>query len=99
MPFYTEGTLLGIKKLKMKKNVLVGSGFLLLLFGMSALVLSLVGVKLSFLLWLDYGGALLGFVLRLVMIFGGIAMAWLGLHNWAADEEENDPYITRNEKY
>ena len=83
----------------MKKNIFTIVGFLMLIFGMSALCLSLVGVKLSFLLWLDYGGALLGFVLRLLMIFGGIAMAWLSLHNWEADAEENDPYITRNEKY
>ena len=83
----------------MKKNIFAVLGFLMLIFGMSALALSLVGVKLSYLLWLDYGGALLGFVLRLLMIFGGVAIAWLALHNWAADDEENDPYITRNEKY
>ena len=83
----------------MKKNILTIVGFLLLIFGMTALVLSLVGIKLSYLLWLDYGGALLGFVLRLLMIFGGVTMAWLANHNWAAENEENDPYITRNEKY
>ena len=83
----------------MKKNILTIIGFLLLIFGMTALVLSLVGIKLSYLLWLDYGGALLGFVLRLLMIFGGVTMAWLANHNWAAENEENDPYITRNEKY
>lgn len=82
----------------MKKNIFVAFGFLLLIFGMTALVLSLVGVKLSFLLWLDYGGALLGFCLRLLMIFGGVVMAWLALHDWEAENEENDPYITRNEK-
>ena len=83
----------------MKKNILTIVGFLLLIFGMTALVLSLVGIKLSYLLWLDYGGALLGFVLRLLMIFGGVTMAWLANHNWEAENEENDPYITRNEKY
>ena len=83
----------------MKKNILTIIGFLLLIFGMTALVLSLVGIKLSYLLWLDYGGSLLGFVLRLLMIFGGVTMAWLANHNWEAENEENDPYITRNEKY
>jgi hypothetical protein len=28
-----------------------------------------------------------------------VTIAWLANHNWAADDEENDPYITRNEKY
>lgn len=83
----------------MKKNIFVILGFLLLIFGAIALVLSLVGVKLSYLLWLDYGGALLGFVLRLLMIFGGVTMAWLALHDWEAENEDNDPFITRNEKY
>jgi hypothetical protein len=83
----------------MKKTVLIIAGFLCFIFGATALVLSLVGVKLSFLLWLDYGGALLGFVLRLVMMFGGIILAWASLRNKEADVEENDPYITRIEKY
>lgn len=83
----------------MKKTILIIISFLSFLFGMTALVLSMVGVKLSFLLWLDAGGALLGFVLRLVMIFGGVTLAWLTLRNKEADLEENDPYITRNEKY
>ena len=83
----------------MKKTILIVAAFLLFLFGASALVLSLVGVKLSFLVWLDAGGATLGFVLRLIMIFGGVTLAWLAQHNWEAEEEENDPYITRNEKY
>ncbi|MBL7817518.1 MAG: hypothetical protein JNL70_21105 [Saprospiraceae bacterium] len=83
----------------MKKTILVIIAFLSFLFGSSALVLSLVGVKLSFLLWLDAGGPLLGFILRLVMIFGGVALAWIANHNWQAEDEENDPYITRNEKY
>jgi hypothetical protein len=83
----------------MKKTVLIVVGFLSFILGASALVLSLVGVKLSFLLWLDAGGTLLGFVLRLLMIFAGIVVAWAALRNREAEEEENDPYITRNEKY
>ncbi len=83
----------------MNKSLYVVIGFLSFILGASALVLSLVGVKLSFLVWLNTGGALLGFVLQLLMMFGGIVLAWIGLRNKEADEEENDPYITRNEKY
>jgi hypothetical protein len=83
----------------MKKNILIIIGFLLFLFGMSALVLSLVGVKLSFLLFIDKGGAGLGLVIRLLMIFGGIILALLSKTNWKAENEEKDQYITRNEKY
>ena len=83
----------------MKKNIAVISGFLLLIFGMSALVLSLVGIQLSFLTFIDAGGMTLGFVIRLIMIFGGIIIAWLGNTDWKSEAEENDPFITRNEKY
>jgi uncharacterized membrane protein len=83
----------------MKKNIFTIIGFLLFLFGLSALVLSLVGVKLSFLLFIDKGGAGLGFVIRLLMTFGGIVIAWVSKTNWESENEEKDQYITRNEKY
>lgn len=83
----------------MKKNIFTIIGFLLFLFGMSALVLSLVGVKLSFLLFIDKGGAGLGLAIRLGMIIGGIIMALIAKTNWTAENEEKDQYITRNEKY
>ncbi len=83
----------------MKKSVLTIIGFLLFLLGLSALVLSLVGVKLSFLLFIDKGGAGLGFVIRLLMLFGGIVLTWIAKTDFKAENEENDQYITRNEKY
>ena len=83
----------------MKRNIFTIVGFLLFLFGMSALVLSLVGVKLSFLLFIDKAGAGLGFVIRLLMIFGGLIITWVSKTNWASENEEKDEYITRNEKY
>lgn len=83
----------------MKKNIFTIIGFSLFLFGMSALVLSLVGVKLSFLVFIDKGGAGLGLAIRLGMIIGGIIMALVAKTNWAAENEEKDQYITRNEKY
>ena len=83
----------------MKKNIFTILGFLLFLFGLSALVLSLVGIKLSFLLFIDKGGAGLGLAIRLGMIVGGIIMALVSKTDWATENEEKDQYITRNEKY
>jgi len=42
-----------------------------------ALVLSVVGAKLSFLVWIDYAGAFWGFVIRLLMILVGIIIIYL----------------------
>lgn len=57
-------------------------GFILFLVGMSALVLSLVGVKLSFLTFIDQPGPITGFLIRLGMVFGGIIMIVLAQTDW-----------------
>lgn len=49
---------------------IAGTGFL-------ALILSLVGIKFSFLTWIDAPGPLFGFVFRLLMIVIGIIMIYL----------------------
>ena len=74
----------------MKKGIFTLIGFLLFIIGGTALVLSLVGVKLSFLLWIDAAGGLLGFVIRIVMMIGGIVIAVLSTGNWQEDDELDD---------
>jgi hypothetical protein len=69
-----------------KKDITAVVGFLLLLFGMLALVLSLVGAQLSFLTFIDAQGRLLGFVIRLLMIMLGIVMMILSRTNWREQE-------------
>ena len=64
-------------------------GFLLFIIGGLALVLSLIGVQLSYLTWLDYPGRLFGFLMRLLMILAGIVMVVLARTNWKDDPELN----------
>jgi hypothetical protein len=71
----------------MKKGIFSTIGFLLFITGGTALVLSLVGVKLAFLTWIDAGGALLGFLIRLGMLIGGIVIAALANTDWRNEEE------------
>ena len=71
---------------KKNKSLITALGFLMFIIGGSALVLSLVGVKFAFLTWIDLGGPLLGFILRIVMMIGGIVLAVLAQSNW---EEES----------
>ncbi len=63
----------------MNKNngLLTLVGFLLAGIGFMALVLSIVGAKLSFLLWIDSAGAFWGFMIRLMMILIGIIIIYL----------------------
>jgi len=71
----------------MKKTAWVTLGFLLFVFGFSSLVLSLVGVKFSFLAWLDYPGALFGFLMKIFMVVAGIVVVYLNVTNWRAQED------------
>lgn len=61
-------------------------GFLLAGLGFLALVLSVVGVKLSFLVWIDKPGPLFGFVIRLLMITVGLATVYLAQTDFSGDK-------------
>lgn len=71
----------------MSKTVTTVIGFLLFIIGGLALVLSLIGVQLSYLTWIDKPSQLFGFVIRLLMIIGGIVMVVLANTDWREDDE------------
>ena len=71
----------------MKKTVWVILGFLLFIVGFTALVLSLVGVKLTYLTWIDKPSAMFGFLLRILMIIGGVVIVYLSVTDWRNQEE------------
>ena len=52
-------------------------GFSLFVFGVLSLILSLVGLRLSFLKFIDAGGPLLGFVIRMAIISAGLIIAYM----------------------
>ena len=60
-------------------------GFLFVALGFMALVLSMVGVKFAFLLWIDKPGPLFGFVFRLLMIIVGFVMVYLAQSNYRGE--------------
>lgn len=63
-------------------------GFCLFILGFSALVLSLVGVRISFLTWMDAPGRLFGFVMRLVFVLLGFVIVYLAQTDWKQLEDE-----------
>jgi uncharacterized Tic20 family protein len=81
------------------KALITTIGFLFFILGASGVVLSLVSVKLSILAWMDSFGDLIGFILKLIMLILGIALAVLANTKWWMEDEEKDEYIRRNEKY
>ncbi len=64
----------------------MSAGFLLFILGFSALVLSLVGVQLAFLTWLDAPGRLFGFLMKILMVVAGIVVVYLASTDWRAEE-------------
>ena len=72
----------------MSKAIYSLLGFLLIIIGFLALMLSLVGIQLSFLTWIDAPGRLFGFVVRLIMILGGVVLIVLTRTNWKEEELE-----------
>ena len=64
------------------KSIYAIIGFLLIIVGMLALVLMMVGVQLSFLTWIDAPGRLAGFVIRLLMIITGFVIVTLSQTDW-----------------
>lgn len=69
----------------MNKTLVVGIGFLLFFFGMVAIVLSIVGVQLTFLTFIDAPGRLFGFVMRILMVVIGIVMVFLAKSDFAGE--------------
>jgi len=64
-----------------KKTWMLLVGFLLFVVGMLSIVLSLVGLELSYLSFLDRMGFLISGILKLCMVIGGIVLAFLGSSN------------------
>jgi energy-converting hydrogenase Eha subunit E len=73
----------------MNKTLLTVAGFLLFTFGFLSLVLSMIGVQLAFLAWLDKIGALFAFIIRILMVLAGIILVALAQTNWARERAES----------
>lgn len=71
----------------MKKNAewLSLVGFVLVTFGVGALALSLVGLRFSFLTWLDAGGHFLGFIIKMAMVVFGFLLVYVAKSNFKGE--------------
>jgi uncharacterized membrane protein len=73
----------------MNKALFTTIGFLLFILGFVSIVLSMIGVQLSFLTWLDGPGRLFGFVARIGMILLGVVLVALSQTNWERERQES----------
>ncbi len=69
------------------KGLLTTIGFFSFVIGFLSLILSMIGLKLSYLTWIDGAGDLIGLIVRLVMIFGGIVLVVLARTDFRGENE------------
>ena len=69
------------------KGLFTTIGFFLFIIGFVSLILSMIGLKLSFLMWLDAPSPLFGLIVKLLMIFGGIVLVVLARSDFEGENE------------
>jgi len=74
-----------------KKTAWTFVGFLLFIIGMIALVLSLVGVELVFMNWLQGFGGLIAFLVKVSLVVAGVVVVALARTDWEQEEEDFKP--------
>jgi|GEM_PF-582185 len=71
----------------MKKELLTLLGFILFVLGFLSILLSLVGVDLAFLLWMNTFGSLASFLIKILMIITGVIIVVLSRVDWENEEK------------
>ncbi len=75
-----------------KRTLFLVLGFALAGTGLYALILMLVGVQLSFLVWIDGAGMLYGFMGRLLLILVGAVSIVMGVTDWNFERDDIEQY-------
>ena len=65
-----------------KKDLYTLIGFILFATGLTSIILNVVGVEWFLLQWMSGIHTLLGFMLKLIMIVGGLVIIYLNKINW-----------------
>ena len=64
-------------------------GYALLTFGLTAIVLQMIGISWAFLRFLDWGGRLFAFVAKILMSMAGVVVIVLAHTDWEREKRES----------
>lgn len=64
-------------------------GFMLFFLGITSLILQLINVHWAFLRWMEWGGGLVSFILKILMIVVGIMLFILARTDWEQEKRES----------
>jgi len=73
-----------------KKDLYTTIGFLLFTGGLTSIILNIVGVEWTLLTWMNKLAGHIGFLLKLIMIMGGLIMIYFHQVDWRNVEDNND---------
>jgi hypothetical protein len=71
------------------KSIWILLGFLLIIFGLTSLIMELIGIQWAFLKFLQFGGRLLAFILKILMVVGGFMMVLFARTDWEQERKES----------
>lgn len=63
-------------------------GYAMMTFGLTAIIMQVVGVHWYFLGWMEWGGRLLAFVLKILMTIGGVLIIVFARTDWDREFRE-----------
>lgn len=66
------------------------AGFLMIVLGMTAIILQMVGVNWYFLSFLEIPGRLFAFVAKLLLIFAGAIVVVLARTDWEKERQDSE---------
>ncbi|MFN4080080.1 MAG: hypothetical protein ACK4NS_04220 [Saprospiraceae bacterium] len=80
------------------KGAITLIGFLLFVFGFTAMLLQMVGVNWYFLQFLEWGGRLFSFVVKVLMTIGGVLLVVVANTDWERERREIEADIAREKE-
>lgn len=64
-------------------------GYVLFTLGLTALIMQMVGVQWAFLSFLEWGGRLLAFVAKIIMVLAGVLIITIANTDWERERKES----------
>jgi len=64
-------------------------GYMLIVFGVSAVVMQMVGVQWAFLQFLEWGGHLVAFVAKIFFVIAGVLVIVFANTNWEYERKDS----------
>jgi len=64
-------------------------GFLLMTFGLTAIVMQVVGTQWAFLAFLEIPGRLFAFVVKILMVMAGVLITFFAHTDWEAERKDS----------